>query len=109
MYNFIKKMKEDEKVTTDDILEIENRFGFKMPEMLMDYYIAYNGASIYRCIFSVEGYEVEVAKLVELKYGILPLEKIIDMDRQDGFISSDMWRLLLLECSEWTGVFVFGR
>ena len=33
---------------------------------------------------------MEVAKLVELKYGFLPLEKIIEMDREDGFIPSEM-------------------
>lgn len=90
MYKFIKNTKDDEKVSIDDILEIEKRFGFKMPERLRDYYLMYNGASIYNCVFSIDGYEVEVANLVELKYGVLPLEKIIEMDRTDGFIPSNM-------------------
>ena len=90
MYNFIKKIKDDEKVSIDDILEIENRFGFKMPDILKNYYLTYNGATIYRCVFLVDGYEVEVAKMVELKHSFLPFEKIIEMDRQDGFISSNM-------------------
>ena len=83
MYSFIKKTKDDEKITIEDIGEIEKRFCFQMPEILKEYYLANNGASIHRCIFRVDGYEVEVAKLVELKYGFLPLEKIIEMDRQD--------------------------
>ena len=90
MYSFIKKMKDDEKITIEDIAEIEKTFSFQMPEILKEYYLANNGASIHRCIFSVDGYEVEVAKLVELKYGYLPLEKIIEMDRKDGFISPNM-------------------
>ena len=90
MYSCIKTIKDDEKISIDDILEIEQRFGFKMPEILRDYYLMYNGASIYNCVFSIDGYEVEVAKLVELKYGVLPLEKIIEMDREDGFIPSNM-------------------
>ena len=90
MYSFIKKMKDDEKITIEDIEEIEKTFSFQMPEILKEYYLANNGASIHRCIFSVDGYEVEVAKLVELKYGYLPLEKIIEMDRKDGFISPNM-------------------
>ena len=90
MYSFIKKMKDDEKITIEDIAEIEKTFSFQMPEILKEYYLANNGASIHRCIFSVDGYEVEVAKLVELKYGYLPLEKIIEMDRKAGFISPNM-------------------
>lgn len=90
MYSFIKKMKDDEKITIEDIAEIEKTFSFQMPEILKEYYLANNGASIHRCIFSIDGYEVEVAKLVELKYGYLPLEKIIEMDRKDGFISPNM-------------------
>lgn len=90
MYSCIKTIKDDEKISIDDVLEIEQRFGFKMPEILRDYYLMYNGASIYNCVFSIDGYEVEVAKLVELKYGVLPLEKIIEMDREDGFIPSNM-------------------
>lgn len=90
MYSFIKKMKDDEKITIEVIAEIEKTFSFQMPEILKEYYLANNGASIHRCIFSVDGYEVEVAKLVELKYGYLPLEKIIEMDRKDGFISPNM-------------------
>lgn len=90
MYSFIKKMKDDEKITIEDIAEIEKTFSFQMPEILKEYYLANNGASIHRCFFSVDGYEVEVAKLVELKYGYLPLEKIIEMDRKDGFISPNM-------------------
>jgi hypothetical protein len=90
MYSFIKKTKDDEKVTIDDVLDIESRFGFKMPEILKDFYLMYNGSSIYPCIFSIDGYEVEVAKLVELKYGFLPLEKNIETDRTDGFIPFDM-------------------
>ena len=90
MYSFIKKMKDDEKITIEDIAEIEKTFSFQMPEILKEYYLANNGASIHRCIFRVDGYEVEVAKLVELKYGYLPLEKIIEMDRKDGFISPNM-------------------
>lgn len=90
MYGCIKTIKDDEKISIDDVLEIEQRFGFKMPEILRDYYLMYNGASIYNCVFSIDGYEVEVAKLVELKYGVLPLEKIIEMDREDGFIPSNM-------------------
>ena len=90
MYSCIKTIKDDEKISIDDVLEIEQRFGFKMPEILRDYYLIYNGASIYNCVFSIDGYEVEVAKLVELKYGVLPLEKIIEMDREDGFIPSNM-------------------
>ena len=90
MYSFMKKMKDDEKITIEDIAEIEKTFSFQMPEILKEYYLANNGASIHRCIFSVDGYEVEVAKLVELKYGYLPLEKIIEMDRKDGFISPNM-------------------
>ena len=90
MYSFIKKMKDDEKITIEDIAEIEKTFSFQMPEILKEYYLVNNGASIHRCIFSVDGYEVEVAKLVELKYGYLPLEKIIEMDRKDGFISPNM-------------------
>jgi hypothetical protein len=90
MYSCIKSIKDDEKISIDDVLEIEQRFGFKMPEILREYYLMYNGASIYNCVFSIDGYEVEVAKLVELKYGVLPLEKIIEMDREDGFIPSNM-------------------
>lgn len=90
MYSSIKTIKDDEKISIDDVLEIEQRFGFKMPEILRDYYLMYNGASIYNCVFSIDGYEVEVAKLVELKYGVLPLEKIIELDREDGFIPSNM-------------------
>ncbi len=90
MYNFIKKVKDEELVTISDILAIEKEFNFQMPEMLKEYYLSYNGASIHDCIFSIDGYEVEVAKLVELKYGVLPLEKIINMDRQDGLIPSNM-------------------
>ena len=90
MYSCIKTIKDDEKISIDDVLEIEQRFGFKMPEILRDYYLMYNGASMYNCVFSIDGYEVEVAKLVELNYGVLPLEKIIEMDREDGFIPSNM-------------------
>ena len=83
-------MKDDEKITIEDIAEIEKAFSFQMPEILKEWYLANNGASIHRCIFSVDGYEVEVAKLVELKYGYLPLEKIIAMDRKYGLILPNM-------------------
>lgn len=60
MYSCIKTIKDDEKISIDDVLEIEQRFGFTMPEILRDYYLMYNGASIYNCVFSIDGYEVEV-------------------------------------------------
>lgn len=61
--------------------------------MLRNYYLSSNGVHIYQCIIRKRGAKYEIAKIVKLKYGLIPFEFIKDNDLSDGFISKDLYPL----------------
>lgn len=85
-YKFIKEQRHEYQISKDEIETIENNLNIKIPEDLKNFYLEYNGSEIHLCVFDLNGSEYEVNSLVPLKYSNLPFEKIVEMDRKDGFI-----------------------
>lgn len=93
MYNFVEEKSENTPILNYDILEIENKYNIIFPTILKEYYLMHNGDKIKLCIFTVDEEEFGVAKIVELKYGNCSFEKIVNNDREDGFIDEHLYPL----------------
>lgn len=91
MYNFIKQQKEDYHITKEDLENIEKKYGILFPEVLKKYYLEHNGDTIKLCTFDIDGYNYEIAKIVQLKYGSATFEHIVDGDREDKIIDENMF------------------
>lgn len=61
------------------------------PEVLKKYYLEHNGDTIKLCTFNIDGYNYEMAKIVQLKYGSATFEHIVDGDREDKIIDENMF------------------
>ncbi len=90
MYKFIKELRKEYVVTDEDINEIEEKYDIHLPLVLRDYYLNYNGAKVKKSVFYVDGFEHSVWQMVQIKYGEIPLEEVIENDRMDGFIPKTM-------------------
>ena len=80
MYSFIESKDAKCQLNIDDILEIENKFNIKFPNILKEYYIKYNGSQIKECYFSINGNDYNVNEIISLKYGkysFVSLRKIV--------------------------------
>lgn len=86
MFNFVSQIREENLVTQEDISIIEEKWNFKFPPILVEYYLKYNGSKISLCVFTVDNNEYEISEIVQIKHGICPFEFIIKNDREDGFI-----------------------
>lgn len=90
MYNFIKQIRDDYHIKKEEIETIEKKYKILFPKILKDYYLKYNGDIIKLCIFTVDGYEYSIVKMVQLKYGTATFEHIVDNDREDGIIEENL-------------------
>lgn len=57
-----------------------------MPKSLEEFYLKYDGASIYLILFQIDGYEYEVSKILPLFDGECSVYEFYKMDREDGII-----------------------
>ena len=97
MYRFLKDMAN---IPSDFILHnisliksMEQKYDISFPDVLREYYINYNGFQISLCIFHVNNNEYEISKIIPLDGDTLTFEKIVDNDREDGFICSNYYGL----------------
>ena len=95
MYSFVEEKSENTPILNYDILEIENKYNIIFPTILKEYYLMHNGDKIKLCIFTVDEEEFGVAKIVELKYGNCSFEKIVNNDREDGFIDEHLYEFCM--------------
>lgn len=103
MYSFVKSKSESTHISSRDIMEIESKYNIKFPEVLREYYLKHNGDKIRLCIFKVDDEEFGVAEIVELKYGNCSFEKLVENDREDGFIDEHLYPLA---CNEGGDYFI---
>ena len=90
MYNFIKKTIDNYSISIDEIRMVENEFDIIFPKNLVDYFLKYNGAEIWLCEVNKNNNRYEVAELIPIKYGRLPVEKILRWDIDDGIVEKGM-------------------
>lgn len=92
MYKFILQETEDNKITNQEIVEIEERYNIKFPTVLRDYYLKYHGDKIKKSYVNNGKYKYGVSTIVLLKgqrnsyFG-----KLVEMDRRDQFIDSHFY------------------
>lgn len=91
MFTFLKDTQKQNRLSEKDIKRIEEKYFIEFPSILKEFYLNYDGNKINLCIFKVDGYECEVAKIIPLNTSGLTFEKIVDNDRADGFISEDLY------------------
>ena len=65
----------------------EAKYNISFPEELKEYYTQYDGRKIKLCVFQAKNNEYEVSKIIPLGGDGLTFGKIVDNDREDGFIS----------------------
>ena len=78
MFKFIKAENEEFNITEEYVRNIENKLNIKFPKSLREFYIEHNGAEIKECKFLLHNMEFLVCSICNLKYGSLPVEKILE-------------------------------
>lgn len=91
MFDFLKDTKKHEGTTEKDIEAIEAKYSIVFPEIVKSFYLDYDGNKIKLCRLEVEGYSCEVAKIIPINGSGLTFEKIVENDREDGLVSSDLY------------------
>lgn len=74
---------------------LEEKYDIAFPPVLREFYEQHDGQKIALCIFQVNGYECEVSNLISLCAGRMTFERIVDNDREDGFISPSLFPLAM--------------
>ncbi|MEY8356557.1 SMI1/KNR4 family protein [Lachnospiraceae bacterium 54-53] len=90
MCNFIKKTIDNYSISIDEIRMVEKEFDIIFPKNLVDFFLKYNGAEICLCEVNKNNNRYEVAELIPIKYGRLPVEKILRWDIDDGIVEKGM-------------------
>ena len=90
MYEFIEKVKEEYLISDEDIRNIEDTLKIKFPVVLRDYYLHYNGAEIKEIVFYTDDFEHEVSCVLPLKHRNDCIERMIEIDRKNGYIPDNM-------------------
>lgn len=76
-----------------ELEQIERKYQIVFPDVLRNYQIDHNGARIKLCIISKGETQYEVSRIIPLSGEGLTFEKIVDNDREDGFVSTDLYPL----------------
>lgn len=97
MYRFLEPLQSGESSTdtgtAEQLVHLEKKYQMKFPQPLKDYYLNYDGQKIKLCIIQRGTLECEVAYMVPLSGDGLTFEKIVDNDRQDGFLNTNLYPL----------------
>lgn len=92
MYDFIKTIVHPNKVEIEKTIEcIEHKYGILFPAKYREYAICYDRSLLTPVSLNVNGYVCEVAKIIPLCGDGLTFEKIVENDRDDGFISNSLY------------------
>lgn len=75
------------------IQAMEAKYQISIPQSLKAYYLQHNGQKIHVCVFHAGTSEYEVSKIIPIGGDGLTFEKIIDNDREDGFIDQNFYPL----------------
>lgn len=87
-YKFVTEDYPGYEVTPEYIEEVEKRYGLKFPEILREYYLRHNGSEMQEIRFEKFGIEFCVIFLYDLKYGKMPLEKVMGYNARNDEIPS---------------------
>lgn len=91
MYKFIKERRSQYAITEEDIKEVEERFDIKFPIALREFYLEHNGDFIKTSCFSIGGETFTLDDMYYIKIkGEAPVELVLQWQREDGYISSDL-------------------
>lgn len=93
MYNFLKSIEQTSDDVSIAIRQLEDKYDVVFPNILKEYYRKYNNCKIKLCRFFIDEYECEVSKILPIKGDGLTFEKIVENDRKDGFIDSNLYPL----------------
>ena len=91
MFKFIKAENEEFNITEEYVRNIENKLNIKFPKSLREFYIEHNGAEIKECKFLLHNMEFLVCSICNLKYGSLPVEKILEYDSKNEYIPNECY------------------
>ena len=91
MFKFIKVENEEFKITEEYVKSIENKLNIKFPKVLREFYLEHNGAEIKECNFLLYNMEFLVCSICNLKYGSLPVEKILEYDSKNEYIPNECY------------------
>lgn len=74
---------------------LEAKYGFVFPPVLREFYRLHDGQKITQCELKVNGYNCVVSELVSLYIGKMTFEWLADNDREDSFVSPDLFPLAM--------------
>lgn len=74
---------------------LEAKYGFAFPPVLREFYRLHDGQKIAQCELKVNGYNCVVSELVSLCIGKMTFEWLADNDREDSFVSPDLFPLAM--------------
>ena len=83
MFKFISKEDLSSRIDDTYIDEIEKEYGFSFPEILRRFYVEHNGDEIVECSFQKHGIDFCVIEMHPLKYGTMPIEKMLNLTREN--------------------------
>lgn len=87
-YLFVKRDDPNFKIDDEYIKEVEARYSFSFPDILRDYYLKHNGCDMYETRFEKFGIEFCVIFLYDLRYGKMPVEKVLEYNKDNDGIPS---------------------
>lgn len=97
MYRFLKDeagaSAETEGLNRSAIQRAEQKYHIVFPKALREYYSKYDGMRINLCMIRRGERSYEVSRIIPLSGEGLTFEKIVDNDREDGFVDADFYPL----------------
>lgn len=90
MDRIIRDRSKEYSITEQDIKEVEERFGIHFPEILKQFYLEHSGAKIKYCRLKINDEDFYVEGLYYIKDPTVELEKVMQWDRDDGYIPNNM-------------------
>lgn len=83
---FIESEDPSYKVDEKYIAEVEERYSFEFPDILREYYLQYNGSEMYEVRFDMYNVEFCVVFFYDLRYGKMPIEKVLEYNKKNESI-----------------------
>lgn len=91
MFEFVNGESGEHNDSLKKIKFLEEKYSIVFPQILKDYYLKFDGEKIRLKVFSVNGYDCEVAKIVPIIAEKMNFEAITDDDRIEGLIPNSFY------------------
>ncbi len=77
MYQFIAREAPECRINEQYLSDFERQFELRLPPVLREYYLLYNGSQMHEVPFISKGYQFCAIEILTLKYGTTPVEALL--------------------------------